>query len=41
MIFWNKFGVPEIIPPYSLGYITTWWIDQQKEQKLNKILNKE
>lgn len=41
VIYWNKFGRPEITPPYSLGFPDTWWIDKEKEEKLNKLQNKE
>jgi microcin C transport system substrate-binding protein len=30
MIYWNKFGRPEISPKYGLGFPSTWWIDQDK-----------
>jgi microcin C transport system substrate-binding protein len=26
VIYWNKFGHPEKTPPFSLGFIDTWWI---------------
>lgn len=26
VVYWNKFGRPEITPPYSLGFIDSWWI---------------
>ena len=31
--YWDKFGRPELTPKYSLGF-DTWWIDPQKEQRL-------
>jgi microcin C transport system substrate-binding protein len=34
VIYWNKFGRPPTIPPYSLGMIENWWIDKKKEQTL-------
>lgn len=30
MIYWNKFGRPDIAPKYGLGFPSTWWIDQDK-----------
>ncbi len=30
MIYWNKFGRPDITPKYGLGFPSTWWIDQDK-----------
>jgi microcin C transport system substrate-binding protein len=35
LIYWNKFGRPENTPPFSLGFLDSWWIDEQKKQKLN------
>ncbi len=35
VIYWNKFGRPEIAPKYDLGF-DTWWIDREKEAKLKK-----
>jgi microcin C transport system substrate-binding protein len=32
--YWNKFGRPEIKPKYSLGFMDTWWVDPNKEKKL-------
>lgn len=26
LIYWNKFGRPKITPPYSHGFIDTWWV---------------
>lgn len=36
VIYWNKFGRPDITPPYSLGFIETWWVDKEKEGKLKR-----
>jgi microcin C transport system substrate-binding protein len=41
VIYWNKFGRPEKTPPYSLGFLETWWIDKDKKQKLEKLIAKE
>jgi microcin C transport system substrate-binding protein len=27
--YWNKFGRPEVIPPYGLD-LFAWWIDEEK-----------
>jgi microcin C transport system substrate-binding protein len=37
VIYWNKFGRPEITPPFALGFLDTWWVDKEKEAKLLKI----
>ncbi|MDB2414291.1 extracellular solute-binding protein [Rickettsiales bacterium] len=37
VIYWNKFGRPEVVAPYSLGFIDSWWIDPKKEEKLKEI----
>ncbi len=26
VIYWNKFGRPQITPPYALGFVDTWWV---------------
>jgi microcin C transport system substrate-binding protein len=43
VIYWNKFGHPEITPPYSRGFVdiflSTWWVDNKKEQELLKKVN--
>jgi microcin C transport system substrate-binding protein len=41
VIYWNKFGRPEETPPYSLGFTDTWWIDEEKNNELNQLLNKD
>lgn len=30
LIYWNKFGKPEVSPKYGLGYPDTWWVDPEK-----------
>ncbi|HRH77960.1 MAG TPA: extracellular solute-binding protein [Cellvibrionaceae bacterium] len=38
LVYWDRFGQPDIAPAYSLGFQTgffTWWIDKDKEAKLN------
>jgi len=32
LIYWDKFGRPENMPPYGLAFPTIWWVDQQKDQ---------
>ena len=34
LVYWNRFGRPEIRPKYGLGFPTTWWIDQEKAARL-------
>ena len=37
IVYWNKFGIPEIAPAYDRYYTTaifTWWFDQAKAEKL-------
>jgi len=35
MLYWNKFGLPDVIP--SKGpVINTWWLDQEKAQQLER-----
>ena len=41
---WDKFGVPENGVGYSGGWlspISMWWIDPDKKDKLNQVLNNE
>jgi microcin C transport system substrate-binding protein len=33
--YWNKFGMPEIVPKYSVG-TGGWWVDTAKEAALKK-----
>lgn len=30
LVYWNKFGKPEVSPKYGLGYPDTWWVDPEK-----------
>ena len=32
--YWNKFGYPERKPRYAIGFLNTWWIDQELLTKL-------
>lgn len=34
--YWNRFGSPERRPEYSVGFTSTWWIDEQKDAALNR-----
>ena len=41
---WDKFGIPENGVGYSGGWlapISMWWIDPDKKDKLNQVLNDE
>ena len=33
--YWNMFDFPDTIPLYGI-VIESWWIDQEKEKKLNR-----
>ena len=30
IVYWNKFGKPNIKPDFSLGFLNTWWVDEDK-----------
>ncbi|MCR6652050.1 MAG: extracellular solute-binding protein [Cellvibrionaceae bacterium] len=37
LVYWNKFGQPDVAPKYDLTFSTglmTWWIDPEKERRL-------
>ncbi len=34
LVYWNRFGRPEIRPKYGLGFPATWWIDGEKAARL-------
>ena len=34
LIYWNRFGRPPISPRYGLGFPSTWWIDEAREQAI-------
>lgn len=39
LVYWDKFGQPEIAPKYDLTFSTglmTWWIDPEKERRLQQ-----
>jgi hypothetical protein len=38
LVYWDKFAQPDITPAYDNYYragFMTWWIDKEKEAKLN------
>ena len=37
--YWDKFGMPDRLPRSGQGY-DAWWIDPEKEERLNKILGR-
>lgn len=32
--YWNRLGIPEIIPDYHHGFPITWWVDPEKDAAL-------
>ena len=34
--YWNRFGHPDRRPAYSIGFPGSWWIDRDKDAKLNR-----
>ncbi len=34
IIYWDKFGQPEIAPTYALGFPSTWWLDESELAEL-------
>lgn len=30
LVYWNKFGKPDVSPKYGLGYPDSWWVDPEK-----------
>lgn len=37
IVYWDMFGRPNDTPPkYALGFLDTWWIDQDKAARLNR-----
>ncbi len=37
--YWDKFVKPDVSPAYTIGF-SSWWIDIEKEKKINAIVNK-
>ena len=33
--YWDKFGRPDVKPPYGRGIVDLWWVDPDKEAALN------
>ena len=36
LAFWNKFSWPENKPPYARAILDRWWVDEEKQAKLNQ-----
>ena len=36
IVYWNKFGHPDRAPRYSVGFLSTWWVDEKLESQLAK-----
>lgn len=34
--YWDRYGYPERQPIYNVGFPTTWWIDKEKDQELDR-----
>ena len=34
--YWDRFAKPERPPTYQVGFTTTWWIDAEKDAKLDR-----
>ena len=34
LVYWNKFGRPEVKPRYARGVVDTWWVDREKDDAL-------
>jgi len=34
IVYWNKFGRPETLPKYGIGFPATWWVDADKARAL-------
>ncbi|MEM8776358.1 MAG: extracellular solute-binding protein [Pseudomonadota bacterium] len=34
--YWDMYGHPKVIPPFSLGTLDFWWFDQEKADKLKE-----
>jgi microcin C transport system substrate-binding protein len=37
--YWDKFGKPDKMPEYSLGF-GAWWIDAEKEKKIDSLIKR-
>ena len=38
VVFWNKFGQPEIEGQYRAGFPDTWWWDEAKAARVSAML---
>ncbi|MEO1611428.1 MAG: ABC transporter substrate-binding protein, partial [Pseudomonadota bacterium] len=38
MAYWDKFGKPEIKPPYARAIVDTWWFDPEKAAALEAAM---
>ncbi len=36
LVYWDKFGMPEVVPDKGVQIISTWWIDPAKESALEQ-----
>ena len=36
LAYWDKFGQPETLPTQNVGFLATWWYDQEKALALTK-----
>lgn len=30
LVYWDRFGVPTVVPRYGLGFPSTWWYDEER-----------
>ncbi len=35
LAYWNRFAQPETMPKYGTGFLSTWWIDEALDSKLD------
>lgn len=35
LAYWNRFAKPETMPKYGTGFLSTWWIDEAQDSKLD------
>jgi len=35
LAYWNRFGQPETMPTYGTGFLSTWWVDDAMDAKLD------
>ncbi|HET8727292.1 MAG TPA: extracellular solute-binding protein [Alphaproteobacteria bacterium] len=36
LAYWNRFGQPDVMPRYNLPYLTTWWIDPERNAGVSR-----